>query len=131
MDTESTDDRLSRLSRASLRINESLEFDTGLHELTVHAPRVLTHAALLQRVWGHGAGGRGMVATERCEETPPQAGGRRRRPQAHHHRTPRRLPDGEGGGIGGGDEGGDVERGDVVHYTTVASLSGSSHERTR
>ena len=30
MDIESTDDRLSRLSRASLRINESLEFDTVL-----------------------------------------------------------------------------------------------------
>ena len=41
--TESTDDRLSRLSRASLRINESLEFDTVLQEV-LDSARSLTAA---------------------------------------------------------------------------------------
>ena len=41
--TESTDDRLSRLSRASLRINESLEFDTVLQGV-LDSARSLTAA---------------------------------------------------------------------------------------
>ncbi len=43
MDTESTDDRLSRLSRASLRINESLDFDTVLQGV-LDSARSLTAA---------------------------------------------------------------------------------------
>ncbi len=43
MDNEPTDDRLSRLSRASLRINESLEFDTVLQEV-LDSARSLTAA---------------------------------------------------------------------------------------
>ena len=57
-----------------------------LYQLTVHAPRTLTHAVLLQRVWGAGAGRRGMAGAERGQAAPPQAGRRRREP--HLHITP-------------------------------------------
>ena len=67
-----------------------------LYELSVHAPRTLTHAVLLQRVWGPEGVGEAMAGAERGEAAPPQAGRRRGQPQAHPHRAPRRLPDGEG-----------------------------------
>ena len=69
MEIEAPWERLSRLSAASQNINESLDVDTSLrrvtveltdteyavlYELAAHAPRTLTHAVLLQRVWGPG-----------------------------------------------------------------------------
>ena len=68
-----------------------------LYELAVHAPRVLTHALLLQRVWGPERVGRALAGAERGEAAPPEAGRRRPQPPLHPHRTPRRLPHGRGG----------------------------------
>ena len=68
-----------------------------LYELAVHAPRVLTHTVLLQRVWGTERVGEAWLVRKRGEEAPPQAGGRRQRPQVYPHRAPRRVPYGGGG----------------------------------
>ena len=70
-----------------------------LYELSVHAPRVLSHTILLQAGMGSGESRRALAGAGPGEEAPPQAGGQRRRPQVHLHRAPRRLPDGDGGDV--------------------------------
>ncbi len=71
-----------------------------LYELAVHAPRVLTHAVLLQRVWGPERVGEPWLVRDLVRKLRRKLGGRCRRPHVHLHRTPRRLPDGDGGGGG-------------------------------
>ena len=74
-----------------------------LYELAAHSPRVLNQSLLLQRVWGAGAGGRGVAGAGRGEASAPQAGRRCRQSQVHRHRTTGGVQDSGGGAGGRGD----------------------------
>ena len=117
---EAPRNRLSQLSEASLRINESLDLGTVLQEI-LDSARLLTGArcgVIVSVDEGQTGGdprpvvekGMGLDQLWRCagdpprrQESPPQAGRRREQPHLCLYRVSRRLPDAEGTGTRIGD----------------------------
>ena len=67
-----------------------------LFELSVNAGRVLTHAELLQRVWGPAHSGRTGAVRSVIKNLRHKLGDDAEAPHLHLQRAPRRLQDGEG-----------------------------------
>ena len=70
-----------------------------LYELSVHAPRTLTQAVLLQQVWDPEKVGEPWLVRDMVRRLRRKLGDDADTPQVHIHRTPRRLPDAHGGGV--------------------------------
>ena len=73
-----------------------------LYELSVHAPRTMTHAVLLQRVWGPERVGEAWLVRNVVKLLRRKLGDNADDPKYILTHPPRRLPDGDGGAQGDG-----------------------------